>query len=103
MEEARYRLKGSPDQGLLAATLGFIVGFAAVALFGPTANKFKDVLQLSPTSVRAAVPVPSLSAAYGVLSLGLVPRFHISNLDRDSGTGDVSQVPGAGFFGGELP
>jgi nitrate/nitrite transporter NarK len=98
-----YRLKGSPNQGLLAATPGFFVGFTAVALFGPTAKKFKDVLDLSPTSVGLLVAVPSLSAAYGVLSLGSAPRFHISNPDRNSGTGDDSQVPGAGFFGGELP
>ncbi len=32
------KLKGSPVQGLVGATLGFFVGFAAVSLFGPTAQ-----------------------------------------------------------------
>ena len=31
-------LKGTPAQGLFGATLGFFIGFAAVALFGPTAT-----------------------------------------------------------------
>ena len=34
---SRTPLKGTPVQGLTGATLGFFVGFAAVALFGPTA------------------------------------------------------------------
>jgi hypothetical protein len=83
--------------------LAFLIGIGATSLFGSPTQRLKDALHLSPVEVGAAVAVPSLSAAYGVLSLGLVPRFHISNPDRNSGTGDVSQVPGAGFFGGELP
>ncbi len=83
--------------------LAFPIGFGATSLFGSPYTKAQDALHLSPIEVGAAVAVPSLSAAYGVPSLGLVPRFHISNPDRNSGTGDVSQVPGAGFFGGELP
>ena len=37
-------LKGTPGQGLFGATLGFFTGFAAVALFGPTANAFKGAM-----------------------------------------------------------
>lgn len=58
---AKYQ--GTPQQGLLAATLGFFIGFAAVSLFGPTAERFKDVMQLSPVMVGFLVAVPSLSGS----------------------------------------
>lgn len=56
-------LRGSPQQGLIGATLGFFIGFAAVSLFGPTAQKFKEVLQLSPLTVGLLVAMPSLSGS----------------------------------------
>ncbi len=56
-------IKGAPRQGLFGATLGFFIGFAAVALFGVTANKFKDALQLSPALVGLLVAIPSLSGS----------------------------------------
>lgn len=56
-------LKGSPKEGLIAATLGFFVGFAAVSLFGPTANKIKEVIQLSPILIGLLVAMPSLSGS----------------------------------------
>ncbi len=58
-----HQLKGNPTQGLSGATLGFFTGFAAVALFGPTASKFKDIMQLSPELVGLLVAVPSLSGS----------------------------------------
>jgi len=58
-----YRLRGSPNKGLFGATLGFFVGFAAVSLFGPTANQFKDVMALSPMQVGFLVAMPSLSGS----------------------------------------
>jgi len=58
-----HRLQGSPNQGLFAATLGFFSGFAAVALFGPTARTFKDVMGLSPVLVGLLVAAPSLSGS----------------------------------------
>lgn len=54
---------GTPGQGLFGATLGFFVGFAAVALFGPTARKFKDVMDLSPLAVGFLVATPALSGS----------------------------------------
>lgn len=54
---------GTPGQGLFGATLGFFIGFAAVALFGPTAKKFKDVMDLSPLAVGVLVATPSLSGS----------------------------------------
>ncbi|MCL5942952.1 MAG: MFS transporter [Actinobacteria bacterium] len=56
-------LRGNPTAGLLGATLGFFVGFAAVALFGPTAHRFKEVMELSPAEVGLLVAVPSLSGS----------------------------------------
>jgi len=56
-------LKGTPRQGLFGATLGFFIGFAAVALFGPTAARFQEVMHLSPLAVGFLVAMPSLSGA----------------------------------------
>ncbi len=56
-------LKGNPNEGLFGATLGFFIGFAAVSLFGPTAHKFKDVMQLTPVMVGLLVAMPSLSGS----------------------------------------
>jgi MFS transporter, NNP family, nitrate/nitrite transporter len=57
------KIKGTPGQGLLGATLGFFIGFAAVALFGPTAAKFQQVMHLSPMAVGFLVAMPSLSGS----------------------------------------
>ena len=56
-------LKGSPRAGLWGATLGFFVGFAAVALFGPTASRFRDVMELSSVAVGFLVAAPALSGS----------------------------------------
>ncbi|HXG35218.1 MAG TPA: MFS transporter [Bryobacteraceae bacterium] len=57
------RIQGTPRQALTAATLGFFAGFAAVALFGPTARRFQEVMQLSPLAVGFLVAMPSLSGS----------------------------------------
>ncbi|HUH98517.1 MAG TPA: MFS transporter, partial [Anaerolineales bacterium] len=56
-------IKGNPQKGLFGATLGFFAGFAAVALFGPTAQKFKDLMGLAPVMVGFLVAMPSLSGS----------------------------------------
>ncbi len=56
-------LKGTAATGLFGATLGFFAGFAAVSLFGPTASKFKEAMDLSPVLVGLLVAVPSLSGS----------------------------------------
>lgn len=56
-------VKGNPSQGLFAATLGFFVGFAAVALFGPTAKAFSGPLELSPLAVGFLIAMPALSGS----------------------------------------
>ncbi|GAB4494643.1 MAG: nitrate/nitrite transporter [Anaerolineales bacterium] len=57
------KFKGTPQQGLFGATLGFFAGFAAVALFGPTAQRFKDLMGLTPVMVGFLVAIPSLSGS----------------------------------------
>lgn len=57
------KVKGTPNQGLFAATMGFFVGFAAVALFGPTASRFQDAMHLSPVMVGFLVAAPALSGS----------------------------------------
>ncbi|MBI4267600.1 MAG: MFS transporter [Chloroflexi bacterium] len=53
----------TPGQALFSATLGFFIGFAAVALFGPTAKQFRDVLGLTPVMTGFLVAIPSLSGS----------------------------------------
>jgi NNP family nitrate/nitrite transporter-like MFS transporter len=55
--------KGSPGGGLFGATLGFFIGFAAVALFGPTARRFQEVMELTPMMVGFLVAAPALSGS----------------------------------------
>ncbi len=55
--------KGSPRKGLTAATLGFFFGFAAVALFGPTAHRIREIMDLSPLRVGFLVAVPTLTGS----------------------------------------
>lgn len=60
---AKYRLKGNPKIGLTGATIGFFIGFAAVALFGTTAKKLDTILDLSPLMLGVLVAIPSLSGS----------------------------------------
>ncbi len=59
----KYGLKGTPTEGLIAATLGFFVGFAAVSLYGPTAKEFKDVMGLSAAMTGLLVAAPQLTGS----------------------------------------
>ncbi len=56
-------VEGSPRRALWSATLGFFVGFAAVALFGPSANRFQQVMGLGPLAIGFLVAVPALSGS----------------------------------------
>lgn len=56
-------IKGSPAQGLFGATLGFFAGFSAVALFGPTASRFNELMQLDPFLLGMLISIPSLSGS----------------------------------------
>jgi MFS transporter, NNP family, nitrate/nitrite transporter len=55
--------RGTPKQALFGATLGFFVGFAAVALFGPTAARFEEAMGLSPLAVGFLIAMPALSGS----------------------------------------
>ena len=56
-------VKGNPRVGLAGATIGFFVGFGAVALFGPTAMRFRDAMGLSPMALGFLVAMPALSGS----------------------------------------
>ena len=58
-----HHIKGTPRAGLYGATLGFFFGFASVALFGPTAGKFKVLMGLDPEQVGLLVAAPALSGS----------------------------------------
>ncbi|HUW06919.1 MAG TPA: MFS transporter [Williamwhitmania sp.] len=58
-----FTVKGSPSQGLLGTTLGFFFGFAAVSLYGPTAIKFKEAMELTPAMIGLLVAIPALSGS----------------------------------------
>ncbi len=57
------RIKGTSREGLIGATLGFFIGFAAVSLFGVTAGKIKAVLDLSPVLLGLLISAPALSGS----------------------------------------
>lgn len=59
----RTEVQGSPERALWSATLGFFVGFAAVALFGPSANRFQQIMGLGPLALGFLVATPSLSGS----------------------------------------
>jgi NNP family nitrate/nitrite transporter-like MFS transporter len=59
----QFKTKGTPKIGLLGTTLGFFFGFAAVSLYGPTAIKFKEAMDLSPALIGLLVAIPSLSGS----------------------------------------
>lgn len=63
-------LKGTPNQGLIGATLGFFIGFAAVSLFGPTAKLLKVPMELSPVQVGLLVAMPMLSGSLARIPFG---------------------------------
>lgn len=56
-------LEGSPKQALTGATIGFFVGFAAVALFSPIAQSLRSAMNLSPVLLGFAVAAPLLSGS----------------------------------------
>ncbi len=64
------KLKGAPNQGLFAATLGFFVGFAAVSLYGPTAKLLKVPMELNSTQVGLLVAMPMLSGSLARIPFG---------------------------------
>jgi len=58
-----HKIRSNPSEALIAATIGFFVGFAAVALFNVTAKNFKDAMGLDPVQVGLLVSMPMLSGS----------------------------------------
>lgn len=56
-------IKGNSKRGLIGTTLGFFFGFAAVALYGPTAIKFKESMDLTPAMLGLLIAIPALSGS----------------------------------------
>ena len=56
-------VRGTPNQALFAATVGFFSGFAAVALFGPTAARFQASMKLGSMAVGFLVAIPALTGS----------------------------------------
>ncbi len=56
-------VRGTRNQALWLATLGFFGGFAGVSIFGPLVPKFKDLLDLSPFAAGMLAAIPSLTGS----------------------------------------
>lgn len=61
--ENMAEIQGSATKSLAGCTLGFFFGFAAVALFGITVGKFKQVMDLTPFMVGLLVAIPNLTGS----------------------------------------
>lgn len=59
----QIKIKGTPDLGGIGATIGFFIGFAAVSLFGVTAGRIKEVIDLSPVLIGLLISAPALSGS----------------------------------------
>jgi NNP family nitrate/nitrite transporter-like MFS transporter len=57
------KVVGTPRSGLIGATTGFFVAFAAMAVFGPTAHCFAIPMHLSPLKIGLLVAAPALSGS----------------------------------------
>ncbi len=62
-EAMSTEVRGTPVQGLVGATVGFFVGFAAVSLFGPTVRHLQEAAGLSAGLAGLLVSVPNLSGS----------------------------------------
>ncbi|WP_339061960.1 MFS transporter [Tepidibacillus marianensis] len=59
----KYNLKGNPNKGLIMATFGFFVGFAAVSLYGPVATNFNKVMHMPGLMLGFLVAAPNLTGS----------------------------------------
>ena len=59
----RAKVRGSRNQAMWLATLGFFGGFAGVSVFGPLVPKFKDLLDLSPFAAGMLAAIPALTGS----------------------------------------
>ena len=59
----KIKISGSPEIGLIMATWGFFIGFAAVSLYGPVAKNLKEILGLSGFLMGLLVAAPNLTGS----------------------------------------
>mgnify|MGYP001353721550 CR=1 FL=1 len=57
------RAHGSPGRGLLGATVGFFIGFAAVSLFGPTVAYLQRATAMSAAAAGLLISIPNLTGS----------------------------------------
>lgn len=67
---SKHKIIGSPARGLAAATLGFFFASAAISLFGPSATKLMEVMDMSPSQLGLLVAIPTLSGSLLRIPLG---------------------------------
>lgn len=63
MIQSDFKLKGTPTQALLGATIGFFFGVMAISLFGPTSTTLGAAMGLGATQLGLLVSVPSLTGS----------------------------------------
>ena len=61
--KADHKVIGNQSLGLYGATMGFFIGFAAVALFGPISISLQDAMGLNATLVGLLVAIPNLTGS----------------------------------------
>ncbi|TCS84563.1 MFS transporter [Tepidibacillus fermentans] len=59
----KYNLKGNPNKGLIMATFGFFIGFAAVSLYGPVATNFNKIMHMPGLMLGFLVAAPNLTGS----------------------------------------
>ena len=62
-ETTNYEISGNQNQGLYGATMGFFIGFAAVALFGHTSTMLGTAMGLNETLIGLLVAMPNLTGS----------------------------------------
>ncbi len=72
MQQARAAVRGSKQQALWLATLGFFGGFAGVAIFGPLVPKFTKLLTLSPFQAALLTAIPTATGSLLRIPFGAV-------------------------------
>ena len=85
-------LRGSRTSGLFMATWGFFIGFAAVALYGPTAAYLREVMGLSGMLVGLLVAAPQLTGSLLRIPFG-------ASVDRFGGKGPMLWLLGLSLIG----
>lgn len=70
------KIRGTRNQALVLATLGYFGGFAGVAVFGPLVPRFRDLLELSPVAAALLASMPNLTGSLLRIPFGAaVDRF----------------------------